>query len=107
MKLIKAVNLGLLVIAIGLLIFVTGSLDKITGAISYSFDQNPTKCTHAFGTELEIESCCFQVEQLIGCKKSSKNLYECKNSIDSENTFYLNQKAFNYCKKSGYDVKIS
>jgi hypothetical protein len=107
MKLIKAVNLGLLVIAIGLLIFVTGSLDKITGAISYSFDQNPIECTHALGTELEINSCCFQVEQLIGCKKSSKKFYECKNSINSEDIFYLNQKAFNYCKKNEYDVKIS
>ena len=116
MDLPKILNITLIIIIITLIINIFGSyliLDTttITGQMSYKLDQSETLCSFKNSqslNQLSLDQCCYEALLQLRCNKLNLDPYDirCYTSETSQRYLLLNNKAFSYCQKEGYDVKI-
>ena len=110
MKLIKAVNISLFVIALLLAINLIQPISNLTGNIIYILDFSNPKCYFSYAGEsnpIPIDMCCHELEQQLACESAELKGFDfrCYISKTSDVYYLINSKASNYCKKEGYDVK--
>ena len=117
MRVIRLVNIILLISIITLLINLIQKLDLeenfevVKGSIYYSIDFSEPKCFFNNSGELNeipIDRCCYEVQKQLFCSSiiSEEFDFKCYTSSSSERSYLINQKALNYCKKEGYHVRI-
>ena len=116
MSLPKILNITLSIIIIALVINIFGSyliLDttSLTGQVSYNLDNSEPLCsfkTNQGLNKLSIDQCCYEALLQLECHKLNLEPYDirCYTSETSPRYLLLNNKAFSYCQKEGYDVKI-
>jgi len=110
MKLIKAVNISLFVIALLLAVNLIQPIGSLAGNVIYTLDFSNPKCYFSYVGELNsipIDMCCNELVQQFACEPAELNGFDfkCYVSKTSDAYYLINSKASNYCKKEGYDVK--
>lgn len=111
MKSIRAINIILAVLAIILIVNLIQPITEITGNLIYNIDTDVPKCYFNNSGELHeipIDRCCYETQKQLTCRSldSQVSVLKCYTSETSGRYYLINYKAFNYCKKEGYDVKV-
>ena len=98
MKVIRVVNLFLLVTLIVLLFHSEGQVGMITGSVIYELDKTEPTCT--FHNEGEFTKpaweCCYEIQAAQRCVKEGTE-FTC-------GKYTVNSKQLQFCLKEGYDV---
>jgi len=110
MDAIKIINITLLGIAIVLILNLIQPIGTIVANIIYTLDTSQPQCYFYNSgeiNEIQVDRCCYEIQKQLACQSIGKNReLKCYTSGSSERYYLINQKAFNYCKKEGYDVKL-
>lgn len=109
MKLIKAINIFLLVLAVVLFLNLFHPA-TITTKVFYSLARYDPKCVFYNNGELSeipLDRCCYDVQNQLDCEPTDQKELDlrCYTSKTSERYYLINYKAFRYCEREGYDVK--
>lgn len=102
----NAINVTLVVLAaVVLMIALSGS---ITGFVSHPGDISEPECRFetADGESSFISNtdlCCFEIQKLLKCEEIDNFDHVCYNTEDGAK-YYLNNNAYNFCLKQGYDI---
>jgi len=107
MKIIKIVNLILFSIIIILILNLIQPLSTLTGNIVYNFDSSQPHCyfyNHGETNEIPTDRCCYEIQKQLLCEPEKESLKKCYTSESSQRYYLVNNKAYNYCQKEGYDV---
>jgi hypothetical protein len=107
---IKAIDVGLIFIALILAINLIIPLNEITGNIIYKSDGSEPKCYFHNENdlpEIPLEKCCPKLQESLVCETISEiePQIKCYNSGLSEYYYLANNKAISYCEKEGYNVE--
>ncbi len=108
MKLIRIINIVLLMAAVLLIINLIHPISSISGSLTYNLDPSDPECYFINSgnlNEVPIDSCCYEIQKQLHCQPDDTNI-KCYTSETSGKYYSLNQKAFNYCRKDGYDIEI-
>lgn len=107
MRILKLINIILIILSIVLVINIFSPLHTITGEVVYRLDFSEPKCTFYNGEEYieieDIEQCCYDIQKQLICEQRN-SFIECY-IIKTRTRYLINSKTFNYCKKEGYDVE--
>lgn len=107
MKRLRLMNIILIVVALVLLIRLL-PLEGISGSAVWFLDFSKPECSFydtKYG-ELPIDDlsrCCAEVEKQLACKKADDRI-SCFVAEDSWR-YLLNNKAYNYCRTHGFNLK--
>lgn len=106
----KIINIVLLGTSIVLILNLIQPISTITGNMIYTLDSSQAQC-YFYNlnetNEIQLDRCCYEIQKQLTCQSMDENNeLKCYTSKSSERYYLINQKAFNYCKKEGYDVKI-
>jgi len=106
---LRTINIILVLIVVILAVSLI-PFSTITGNIAYDLDSSDPVCYFSNSgetSEIPMDLCCPEIQKQFTCKPLNSDNFDLKCYIsESSPRFYLiNNKAFNYCKKEGYDVK--
>lgn len=108
---IRIINVVLLIVAIILFVNLIQPISTITSNVIYKLDTSNPQCYFKNFDELNeipIDRCCYEIQKQLLCKSTGAGELDlkCYTSESSVRYYLINNKAFNYCKNEGYDVKI-
>ena len=106
MKLLRLINIGLLIAICFLLINIFSPINTIVGKVVYTLDSSEPSCRfNNMGEQnpIPIDKCCIEVEKQLVCHRNQEGL---KCFTSPEPYYELNQKAYKYCITEGYDVEV-
>jgi len=111
MRLMRWVNITLILIALILVINIFWPVDGITGHLSYVIDPSEAECyfvNDGKQSVLPMDLCCFELQQQAECIIADTQTLgiKCYNAEQSSRFYLANNKALNYCLNEGYDVKV-
>lgn len=106
-----AVNVALGMVAIVLLLNLVMPVGTLTGELVYNLDLSDPECYFSDSGELHeipLERCCYAIQKQFTCEAVGQEGFDlrCYISKTSERYYLVNDKAFSYCKKEGYDVHV-
>jgi len=104
---IRVINTVLAVILFALVINLFEPLTNVAGNVIYNLDVSNPQCYFSGNMQIPIDMCCYEIREMITCKTLPGFDYKCYNSESSKNYYLIDHKALSYCKKEGYDVKVT
>lgn len=105
---LKAVNLALIALIIASAINLIVPIHEISGDIAYGMDTSEPECHFSYNNELNeipMGLCCHEIQKQLACKPIDNSGLKCYTSEDSGIFYLINDKAFMYCQREGYDVR--
>lgn len=110
MRILKILNILLIIAAILLIINLICPIDTIMGNVIYSLDKSEPRCyfmNAGISNEIPINNCCYELYNQLACEQiKGESDFSCYVSKTSGRYYLVNKKAIDYCQKEGFDIEI-
>ena len=106
MNITKYINILLICAA---LLLVINLFHNFTGNTIYVMDKEEPICNFSNQGQINtipFELCCYYLENQLACDNEG-NFFQCYVSKNTGKSYIINYKELTYCRKEGYNVKVS
>jgi len=106
MKVVRMINLVLIVLWLVLLINLISPFFSITGNVAYApWESQCTFYNQGQTQEIPLKFCCLQLQGQLNCRETNSTHRECSVAKNSPYFYVINEVTYHYCQEEGYQIR--